>query len=806
MPRLTLRASVALTLLVISIGACGRCPQSIWGDLKPIQGDKVAPFAGYPETVEEASSRALAAVAQAVKKGARSWDGDPKGEERSYTWDLVAMTAALRGAASAQDAFKSALTELLRRELPGGAWPTLRIPDGGPGAQARPGHAVSAAALVLLADLQRDGLKFPGLKERLARGVTWLKATWQANGGLPLVPGSDRLSTEGTALATLAGLALLDQHTWCGERALAGARLLAGQLWRGDHFARGLVGEQQEIDADATGPHSHTALAVLALVRARKQLGESAPDPSSHDPLHWLLRHFSRTARVGGVTVKGLGGRLVVHDQAGMLYSCSGGTVTHVADTVGLSCPAGEVRGAEPIVCPSPFERCGATVASIPPGARPVPAVNAQVTLYGAILARALGHTTEATALLQAALAMQLPGGGIIAVAGPARSAPDSALRYPLNHRVVQYGSTALLALALSGQSPFSLLSPGGVPPLPLKATPPAAHSRKLQVQDLGLLPDPPSGWVASPGPDLLHLQAKSRTDGWVLWSTPPRGDLTTPAACWQLRMTVSGEGPWDTLQVKITDSTGLAYGLNLPGLLASKEQRLDLPLARLGLLWSRAGHAEGPFRPQRFHVGAVAMGTRGEPDKTVLLKARGLRLAPGDCLQGAPIRFRRAQVTPEGSNNRLPYLEEIVRKGKRALEVRYNVKEAGSWQRVVVQDKWNWSCVSALRLRYNAPQRTPIQIVLEDGQLKDGYSHGARFYAEGVLSQTDQWLELRVGINSMRPFDPKDLRLLDGRKLRKIALAFPSVRGAAGSGKVTLLSLEALADQDDLNESGSCK
>ena len=806
MSRLPIRACLALGLLIFTIGACGRCSQSIWGDLKPIQGSKVEPFSGYPSTSEEARARALAAVARAVNNGARSWEGDPKGEERSYTWDLIAMTAALHGAADHEAAFKVALAELLRRELPGGGWPTLRIPDGGPGVQARPGYSVSAAALVLLADLLHGGLKFPGLKDRLARGVVWFKSTWRADGGLPLAPGSDRITTEGTALATLAGLALLDSHPWCKPRIVASTSLLANELWMDDHFARGLVGAERQLDPDATGPHTHTALADLALARAFDQLADgTTPDPRLYDALPWLSRHFSRTSRVGGLPVKGLGGRLIVHDQSGLLYSCTGGTVLQEAGTVRLSCPIGEVRNAEPITCPSPFQRCGQKVDGIPPGAKPVQAVDAQVTLFGSIFAQHLPLGKSGKELLEAALALQLPNGGVIAVAGPARSAPDSALRYPLNHRVVHYGSTALLALALDGKSPFTLRRGKVLPPAPLIVEPPRALDRKLQVQDLGLIPDPVTGWVAAPGPDLLHLQAKSRAEGWVLWSTPPRSDLTAPAACWQLRMTASGQGPWDTLQVKITDKTGLAYGLNLPGLVSTQARRMDLPLARLGLLWSRSGHAQATYHPQRIHLGVVATGERGESGRPVLLKARGLRLVPGDCLEGAPIRFRRAQATPEGSNNRLPYLDEVVLHGKRALQVRYNVSEPGAWQRILVQDKWNWSCVRALRLRYNAPQRTPVQIVLEDGQLEDGYKHGARFYAEGVLAQTDRWLELRVGVNSLRPFDPKDLRLLNGRRIRKVAVAFPGVRGAVASGKVNLLSLEALADQDDLGEDEFC-
>ncbi len=801
------RALIPLAILVLTIAACGRCPQSIWGDLSPIQGTTVKPFSGHARDAADASARALTLVANAVQKGALSWEGDPEGEERSYTWDLLTMTAALRGAAGKEAAFKRALTELIQREMPGGAWPTLKIPETAEDeTPLKAGHAVSAAALVLLGDLTRDGLELPGLKERLARGVAWLKQTWQADGTLLIAPNSDRISTEVTALATLAGLALMDKHPWASARTLASARLLTRALWQDDHFARGLVGPERKLDPDSTGPHTHTALAVLALVRARKQLGEAAPDPKEYDPTDWLLRHFSRSNVVGGVTVRGLGGRLVVHDQAGLLYSCSGGAVARKEDTIRLTCPSGEVRNAEPIVCASPFSRCGNKVDAIPPGARPVQAVSARVTLLGAIMARSLGHTDKAKALLEAALAMQVPNGGIIEVAGPARSAPDSALRYPLNHRVVQYGSTAMLALALAGQSPFTISPPGAVPPTPLDVKPPAPSQRVPLVQELGLLPDPPTGWVASAGPDLLHLQARTRAKGWVLWSTPPRSDLTTPAACWKLRMKASGKGPWDTLQFKITDAAGLAYGLNIPGAIASRERRLDLPLSRLGLLWSQTGHAKGAFLPQRFHLGVVAMGSEAVADKQVLLKARGLRLVPGDCVEGAPIRFHRSEVTPEGSKGRQPYLDEVTFKDKKAMQVRYNISEAGSWQRVVVQDHWNWSCVRALSLRYHTLQKIPVQVVLEDHQIDSGYRHGARFYAEGVLTPSEEWRELRMDINAFRPFDPKDLRLLNGRHLRKVAIAFPRTPNSRPSGKVSLLSFEALADQDDLVEGGRCR
>ena len=159
-----------------------------------------------------------------------------------------------------------------------------------------------------------------------------------------------------------------------------------------------------------------------------------------------------------------------------------------------------------------------------------------------------------------------------------------------------------------------------------------------------------------------------------------------------------------------------------------------------------------------------------------------------------------------EGSQGKLPRLTEVEADGKRGVKISYDVSTPDAWQRVLINDRWRWNCAKAVRLRYRADQRTHIQLVLEDGQLGSGYKKGARFYVEGFLNKTDRWQEWQVGVDSLRPFNPKDLRLLDGGRLRKLAIAFPSVERSTRKGTVTLQSLEGLAPPDDLDKEGRCK
>ncbi len=804
------RSAWLLVPLVAIVGSCGQCPDSLWGDLNPIQGDKVAPFPEYPATWKRARSLAEDAVARAASEGMRSWEGATEGEVRSYTWDVVAMAAALHGKERHADAHSRVVAELIRREMPDGSWPEVVVTGGQDLEPALAGYSESAAALALLGSLAAEGLVIPGLSERIRKGLKWLEATWRPDGGLPIVPRSRRLSTEGIALATMAGLALRRGCSYCEDRAVEATRLLTGTLWLKDHFARGIIlghGEVKDsIDRDSTGPHTHNALAALALLEARRVLGERAPSPADYDPGPWLIKHFSRVAAVGsGVKASGLGGRLVLQDRTGLLYGCTGGIVSRDHGKVTLRCPDETLKVAEPITCPSPYTRCGSDAVALPPGSRPLDSVDARVTLMGAIMALGLGKADDAAAWLNAALAMQRPDGAVVAVAGQPRSAPDSALRYPHFHPRAHYGATGLLAAALDGRNPFL---PGRVlaKKLPGSVSPPLASARKLRRLNLGLLPEPASGWVAAAEPGLLHLQSQTREEGWVTWSTPFRGDLSTPAACWQLRADFSGVGPWDTLQIKAEDARGLTHGLNLPGLVGKAPYAMNLSLARLGVFWVRGGDPGTTFRPGKFSLGVLTRSSDRKPGVNVLLKARRLALVPGDCLEGAPVRFRRGELTLEGAGGKLPVAREVEVEGKRAVKLSYDIQEPGAWQRVTINDRWRWSCARVVRLRYRSDQRTRVQLVVEDGQLGGGYKKGSRFYAEGFLSKTDRWLEWRVPVAKLRPFNPKDLRLLDGARLRKVSIAFPSVERAARKGTVTLLSLDALARPDQLKKDGSCR
>lgn len=806
------RSLLLLLPLVVVLACCGRCPGGLFGELAPIKGTRISPLPAYPSSAQKALTLAEDAVVRATSGDViQSWEGDPPDEVRSYTWDLVAMAAALHGKLRHRTAHQRIIAELIKRELAGGAWPELTIKGADPSASHSPGHSESAAALTLLASLASEGLVIPGLAERIRRGQAWLEGAWRPDGGLPIVPGSRRLSTEGTALALMAGLALGRGCSWCEDRALEAARLLAGTLWVGDHFARGQIlgfrDTPDTLDQDSTGPHTHTTLAVLALLEARRVLGKRAPDPARFNPLPWLDRHFTRTARVGsGVTVQGLGGRQVLQDRSGLLYGCVGGEVARQQEQPVLRCPTDTLRMAEPITCATPYLKCGTEAAAIPAGARPVETVDAQVSLLAALAATGLGDTKRAAALISGALAMQLPGGAVMAVAGPPRSAPDSALRYPLFHPVAQYGVTGLLVTAMEGRNPFSpsrALGKGA----PAGVSLPPASARKQEAVELGLLPEPVTGWVAAAGPDLLHLQAQTRPEGWVTWATPFRGDLLSPAACWTLRMKVSGEGPWHNLQVKAEDARGVTYGLNLPGMAAGGPDRLlEIPLDRLALFWLRGGDPGATFRPGRFSLGVTTRGARGPAGKAVMLKARGLRLLPGDCTEGGAVSYRRGQVEAEGAGGRPPGLKNVEVEGKRALKVTYDVSGPDAWQRITVNGRWRWRCARAIKVRYRADQRTRVQLVLEDGQLGKGYKKGARFFVEGFLNKTNGWREWRASVGDLRPFDPKDLRLLDGARLRKLAIAFPSVKRAAQKGTVLLKSLEALAPPDTLDDQGRCK
>ena len=794
-----------VSLLVLGAGtACrgdpGR-PAALQVLQAVIQGRNVRSVGAGPTTLSEAMDRARRSIKEAGASGSLvSWGQDPPDQRRSFLWDVVLQTGAL---AAADDTSGTAegIANLLHWQRVDGAWPIM-VSGRDSESDLRPGASQTAGALAVLGAL--SGTPFAVTQQTdidgaLARGLRWLQDQWLSSGGVAIAPGSTRISTEATALAIQASLAVGARCDWCAARQEAAIRLLTGVLWRGDHFARGADGDV--VDDDQTGPHTHQSLASLALIAAHRA-NAGGPDPRAYNPLPWLGTWFTHRGEVMGRTVAGLGDRLAMTDEQGLLFGCDGGQVLLRDGQPWLDCAAGTVQVADPSAgcqaCFDPYGSCASAVNAIPEAATPVSTVNAEITLLGAMAALAAGDEARAVDLLNAGLAMQAPSGGVIAIAGPIATASGHALGYPQNQRTEQYGYTALLLAALARRSPLAPLSdltpklPGGVV-VPSTATPTALP--------VGFLPDPCTSSVASTGAGSFAFEAQARLERWLRWYTAARSDIPMPAACYTVRYAVSGSGPWTGQQLKIVDRHGTTHGLTFLNELSPAVVNRKLSLAWLGLFWPREGDdVDAAFELSQFEL--VALGAADAPvTGLVRMQVDGLQIAPGDCLEGSPGAFSIDRVSVEGDRDRLPQVLPVSSTEEPGIALQLGDAD---WQRILIQDRWQWSCATELVIRVRAFDPITLQLVLEDSNSDPAFPTGSRWFFEVRIdgSAAGSWQDLTIPTSALQRFEPNDPRPLDWTRIRKIAVAFAH---PSSSQRIDLQSIVARAPANQLDQHGVC-
>lgn len=776
--------------------------------MEPIQGRPVCTPQPSASDIATAQASAWQAVRGAFMPGHfRSWQGDPADKVRSYTWDLAIVAGAAQARGDSISAAQ-ALRLLVTRQLPSGAWPVM-LSNAPQESNLDPGSTETAAALAILGAVSDPSLRAE-IAPAITLGLVWLKAIWHSSGMVLIDDGATQASTEPTAVAVMAALALRDRCDWCEAQARSAVTALTTLLWSGNHFARGFNLASSEADNDETGPHTHQSLGYLALDQAARDLGLAELNVQAFYPIDWLRAHFTRTAESAGRVVTGIGDRLTLVSNAGLLYGCDGGRLSPTNEG-SLDCPVGALVVADPAAgcsqCFSPYERaCAKLVDSIPPDTRPVANVNSEVTALAAIAALAADRPDDARALLNGVLALMRPDGGVLAIAGPVEAAPGVPLGYPQNHRLREFAYTALADSGLHRRNPFA-------PNRELSLTLPDRlefPSDLIPAEvPLSLSPDPCVGKVVHLDDDTVRLEQQTRPSpkDWVAWNTSETADLEWPDACFRLEYGLRGEGPWTSYDVKAleprepTDPSAKAlhtHGIAYPGGVTSDVRAHSVHLAHLSLFWDRDQDDDDDeiFRPWRlsFVQKTNAQSGGAQPAGTpIVLELTRPRLVRGDGLQGAPVKFYADRIVTEPPESP-PITRNVNTSDGTAVEVTYDVAN-GKWQRVVVADRWNWSCATEVRLRYQTSSAVTVQVVLEDSRADADYATGARYFSEAKLPASDQSGEWVVPRENLRNFDENDTRPLNWSSLRTAAVAFPS----ASTGKILLFTLDALARPNDL-------
>jgi hypothetical protein len=157
--------------------------------------------------------------------------------------------------------------------------------------------------------------------------------------------------------------------------------------------------------------------------------------------------------------------------------------------------------------------------------------------------------------------------------------------------------------------------------------------------------------------------------------------------------------------------------------------------------------------------------------------------------------------LSVEGDGDIVPTLSAVAQGDLIGVEVTLGDT---AWQRVVLSDRWRWQCASELRLLYRTPQRTTMQLVLEDSDASPSFPTGARWFWETQTEVGDpvEWQDWRLPLSESVAFDKDDPRELDLRRLRRIAVAFPA---PSSDQRITLAMVGAVASEADLDEEGSC-
>ena len=424
--------------------------------------------------------------------------------------------------------------------------------------------------------------------------------------------------------------------------------------------------------------------------------------------------------------------------------------------------------------------------------------VNGEITLLAGLAALAIGDHARAANLLNTGVALQTSDGGVLAIAGPVMTPQGDPLLYPQNQRTVEYGYTALLLAALARRSPLAPLIdlatelPAGVaPPRDAMTTP----------LPLALLSDPCMSTAAFTGGGDFILSGQARNERWLRWYTAVRHDVPGPAACYAVSYGLSGSGPWTGHQLKIADARGDNHGLTFPTGLGPDAVNRRLNLSWLGLFWPRDLDDTGP----PFELGQLELVATGAPDAPptgmIQMQVTGLQIGPGDCLEGSPGIMVIDRMSLEGADDRLPRLSPVASSGQPGVEVEL---ADTAWQRVVIQDRWQWPCATELVVRYRARSAMELQIVVEDSNSDPAFVTGARWFTDTMveMSAADAWQEWRIPVESLRRFDEADPRALDWTRIRKLAVAFPR---PSSSQRIDLQSIEAGAPADRLDASGVC-
>lgn len=792
------------------------------GEARVVEGRRVGDPPAAMADVNEATSAAVKAVIGALgNDGAlRSESQDRKPDcVRSFTWDHILATSIL--AVKGETMAPRAIEALLNRQNIDGSFPVMVCVDSVlPGSGDRtPGASQTAFAVAVLAGLvNRHSLNIDMVQmvmPRLALALKWMESAWTPGGGFGIEPGKGRASTEGTALATMAYIELERLSPGCcRQRVITAASVLGRQLWRGDHFARGL--DRDSVDDDQTGAHTHQSLAVLALVEAARAYPGETPDPARYDAIPWLMAQFKRVSSSAGRTVEGLGDRLILADRAGLLYGCDGGTFGSSSVVSGLSCPAGSIRRANPNPhnggCYSPYGTCAVAVNEIPPDASAVQSVNAEITLLSAMAAMALGRAEESAFLLNGGLALQRPTGAVIAIAGPSSLTPGQPLLYPINYRRLQFGYTALMALALQRINAFA---PGSQTALATSLPPGLRFPQDRYpagVDLTALRADPPSGVIGALSPTEVIIQNLARSDGWVRAYTDIFDDLA-PAACYVFKARVVDGLGWPDFELKVIDGRSWSnplpqtYGRRFYGLLSSAPRDLAIPLQTLGLFWPRDGMMGSDpivLGQLEFVQSDTAPGQNLGIDPRLHLA--DLELQKGDCIEGAPPLFRFERVAIEGETRPFPVVGNAVVGRRNALRMDFDIHASNNqWQRVIAHDRWQWSCVEELTLYYVAAQATRVQLVLEDGQALSNSATGARWFVETTLPRSAGWTTWRISPGDFRRFDNQDVRPLDWNSIRQVAIAVIPGAGTAREGTIYLDTLVPAARSAAVDAGGIC-
>ena len=767
--------------------------------LAAIQGRYVGAPPPRAQNAAQASAKATQVVLNALGK-----DGNLRSETadklpgclRGFTWGLP-PAAQLFGVTGHVEV-NNAVQALLRRQLQSGAFPVMVCVDNSGLGDPKPGLSETVNLVTHLARLANRGVvSVEVVKPSLLRALAWLETLRLPNGGYAIQQGSTTIATESLALQVSMGIELNKLLGCCRQDAITAARLLAS-LWLGDHFARGIRGDI--VDSDSLGPHTHQAITVIALVAAERAFPGETPSAASHDPTDWMMKFFRRTNSSGGRLVQGLGDRLVLVDQDGLVYGCDGGLL---GESGALLCPAGTIRKADPSFrCYSPSDSCATAVDSIPSSATVVQSVNAEITILYACAALALGRENEARFLINGGIAMQANGGGIIAIAGPKQLKPGLPAGYSLTLRKIQTEYTAMFALMLLGVNPFSadpLSLPSG-----LDFTP--HYSDDAEIVLTALFPDPDSGHVVGKGLGGVDAFFEKRKEDWVRLSTELAEDLWRPAACVVLSTRIGFSG-WSLPEIKIsgppsTDPTqplSLTHGRRLYGI--TEDRLLNFRLHKLKPYWGQHQNDDDPLVLAGVEFALVRdVAAADNLDRSVSLRLSGMRLVPGDCIEGTPPVFRKDDISLDAEANRVPTIQDTTFLGDPALRADYSLDNERRWIKFEANDRYRWPCAEFLELRYAASEAVRLQIIIQDSQIG---STGARYFSEATVPGNGTWNTWRVKVADLRPFDSSDNRRLNWNRLRGVSIAI--VPGASSSGTLFLDKLQALAPSTVLRTDGSC-